>query len=42
MYNFPRLINATLAVVPAVDGRPVDVFGHLSGNLRKKFGEIRF
>lgn len=30
MYNFPFLKNAQLAVVPAVDGSPLDVRGHLS------------
>ena len=30
MYIFPLRINAMLAVVPAVDGRPDAVLGHLS------------
>lgn len=30
MYILPRRMNATLAVVPAVLGRPVTVLGHFS------------
>lgn len=30
MYILPRLMKATLAVVPAVLGKPVTVLGHFS------------
>lgn len=36
MYILPRRINATLAVVPAVLGNPVTVFGHFSVTIMLK------